>query len=98
MQNGVLNFAAYGVGGRCFDASGSQSRCTVPSPTSHVDVRDVLGAHAVLRQPDRAIDERLRHRAARVRLERHVLRHPASAESVERAARSWRGTEGANAR
>src|SRR4030095_3532020 len=38
MQYGVLNFAAYGVGGRCFTASGSQRRWTVPSATSQVIV------------------------------------------------------------
>ena len=51
MQNGVLNFAAYGVGGRCFD--GERLPQAVHGALRHlaVDLDDVVGAHAALGEP-----------------------------------------------
>ena len=84
MQKGVLNFAAYGVGGRCFTASGSHRRCTVPSATSQTISAMSAARTWPLGELDRAVDEGLRHGAAGVRLERNRLHHPASAEVVEK--------------
>ena len=50
------------------------------------DLGDVAGAHALFRELDGAIDERLRHRSARVWLERNLLHHP----RVTEIAPQWR--------
>ena len=59
-----------------------------------LDGRDVVGAHAILGQGDRAVDEGLRHRAARVGLERQVLRNPALAQFVEQMLKVGRNRRG----
>ena len=68
---------------RASAASGSHSRCTVPSPTLQTMRDDVVGLDARARELDRAIDEGLRHRPAGIGLERDGLEHQARAEPFE---------------
>ena len=72
----MLNFAACGVGGRCFTASGSHSRWTVALADFADDLGDVIRLHALFGQFDRTVHERLRHRPAGVGLERDVFHDP----------------------
>ena len=66
-------------------ASGSHSRCTVPSPTSQT-MSLMSSALMPRRQPPRAVDVGMRHGPARIGLEGQRLGHPARAEIAEQRA------------
>ena len=67
-------------------ASGSHRRCTMPSAVLHSIAATSSGPHAFGDEPPRAIDVRVRHRAARVGLERDVGAEPNPARAVEHRA------------